>query len=401
MLIKKVTIENFKSITKMDLPLGRVNVLIGANGAGKSNILEAIAIGAAAAGNQLNNEYLAPRGIRIPDDLRFIASGFKEVEERQDITVRFDRADEKFTLAVMEISDATGFPQLRNKLEELFPSMDSLGSALQELKRIGASRLERNPNLAKKDPEGLSKEERDTAARADRYVRVLNELFGGPESLRNFLIYSPEYFKLRTFEAEGQIVPLGAGGEGLFRLLRVIAAKDPTVIDQIKEKLAVVGWFEDFVAPENDDSLERALRIKDRYLHEDLSFFNQKSANEGFLFLLFYYCLFLSSFTPSFFAIDNVDASLNPRLCVRLMKDIAEMAKANDKQVILTTHNPAILDGLNLADDEQRLFSVYRSATGETQLTRILPQKDVPGTKPVRLSEAFVKGYLGGLPDSF
>jgi predicted ATPase len=291
--------------------------------------------------------------------------------------------------SVFSIEEEDGFPVLRKSLgiskldrEPVFQVLNSLGITLP---------------FSDADIEKLNK----SKSTLQEFRRVWKES-QCPESIRNFLIYSPEYSKLRTFEAEGQILPLGAGGEGLFRLLRVIAAKDPAVIDEIKEKLAVVGWFEDFITPENgDDSLERSLRIKDRYLHEDLAFFNQKSANEGFLFLLFYYCLFLSSFTPSFFAIDNVDASLNPRLCVRLMKDIVEMAKANGKQVILTTHNPAILDGLNLADDEQRLFSVYRSATGETQITRILPQKEVPGTKPVPLSEAFVKGYLGGLPDNF
>src|SRR5271169_4010727 len=38
--IKKLTIEGFKSIRKLeDFPLGALNVLIGANGAGKSNFV--------------------------------------------------------------------------------------------------------------------------------------------------------------------------------------------------------------------------------------------------------------------------------------------------------------------------------------------------------------------------
>ena len=47
-MITKVQIENFKSIEKLSLPLGRVNVLIGENGCGKTNILEGIAMAAAA-----------------------------------------------------------------------------------------------------------------------------------------------------------------------------------------------------------------------------------------------------------------------------------------------------------------------------------------------------------------
>ncbi|MEG4862342.1 AAA family ATPase [Tychonema sp. LEGE 06208] len=55
------------------------------------------------------------------------------------------------------------------------------------------------------------------------------------------------------------------------------------------------------------------------------------------MFLLFYFTLFVSDITPKFFAIDNIDASLNPRLCRRLMQELVQLAKKHDKQVIITT----------------------------------------------------------------
>src|SRR5271154_805448 len=74
-MIRKVRVKNYKSIPDLTLALGRVNVLIGANGSGKSNILEAIALGCAAARNKLDNEYLVPRGIRVTEP-RFMRSAF-------------------------------------------------------------------------------------------------------------------------------------------------------------------------------------------------------------------------------------------------------------------------------------------------------------------------------------
>lgn len=53
-MIKKICIENYKSIQKLKLELGRITVLIGENGGGKSNILEAIALGAAATATLIN-----------------------------------------------------------------------------------------------------------------------------------------------------------------------------------------------------------------------------------------------------------------------------------------------------------------------------------------------------------
>lgn len=78
-----------------------------------------------------------------------------------------------------------------------------------------------------------------------------------------------------------------------------------------------------------------------------------------------------------------------------------DLAKKHDKQVILTTHNPAILDGLDLHDDEQRLFVVSRNQHGHTRARRVSPPRPVNGELPMKLSEAFLGGYIGGLPKNF
>lgn len=50
------------------------------------------------------------------------------------------------------------------------------------------------------------------------------------------------------------------------------------------------------------------------------------------------------------------------------MKKICELAVKNGKQVLITTHNPAILDGLNLNDGSQRLYVVTRNDEGKRRL---------------------------------
>jgi len=207
---------------------------------------------------------------------------------------------------------------------------------------------------------------------------------------------------LRTFETEAQIQPLGIKGEGLFKLLTYLSFdENMNSLVEIKKELMLLDWFGDFNIASNLPFGERSINIKDRYLDESLSYFTQKSANEGFLFLLFYFTLFISRETPSFFAIDNIDASLNPKLCSRLLKELASLAKKHDKQAIVTTHNPAILDGLNLNDDDQRLFVVSRNKMGHTKVKRIFKPDVAEGQTPIPLSEAFLRGYLGGLPRNF
>jgi len=41
-MIEKIHIKNFKSIYDLELDVGRVNLFIGENGSGKSNLLEAL-----------------------------------------------------------------------------------------------------------------------------------------------------------------------------------------------------------------------------------------------------------------------------------------------------------------------------------------------------------------------
>src|ERR1700733_12472167 len=77
-MIRKVRVSNFKSITDLTLDLGRVTVLIGANGSGKSNILEAIALASAATQNKLDNEFLISRGIRVTE-ARLMRSAFSHL----------------------------------------------------------------------------------------------------------------------------------------------------------------------------------------------------------------------------------------------------------------------------------------------------------------------------------
>jgi AAA15 family ATPase/GTPase len=116
---------------------------------------------------------------------------------------------------------------------------------------------------------------------------------------------------------------------------------------------------------------------------------------------MFYFALFVSDDTPKFFAIDNIENALNPKLCTRLIQELVELAKKYDKQVIFTTHNPAILDGLDLHDDEQRLFVVYRNIDGHTKAKRVYAHEPLDDDDPVPLSEAFMNGYIGGLPNNF
>ena len=63
-MITKITVESFKSLESVEIDLGAVNVFVGANGSGKSNLLEAIGVLGAAAFGRVDDESLLRRGVR-------------------------------------------------------------------------------------------------------------------------------------------------------------------------------------------------------------------------------------------------------------------------------------------------------------------------------------------------
>ncbi len=390
-LVREVSIENYKSIRKLTVELGQVNVLIGANGSGKSNILEAIALGTAAARNKLDNEYLVPRGIRVTEP-RFMRAAFPGGDAGGPVVVslqsqgmqklEFHVDPERRTL----VWSGSAFPAA------VFSSFD----AFMEAFRGALEKRQSSDPATKQVIAKLGPYEEQLALLFDTLMSGTLEMLP-PE----FLIYAPENSSLRIFQTEPQILPLGVKGDGLFAHLKALGVPEHADrLAAIGDRLALLDWFERIEIPKDLAPGERSLLIRDRYLAEG-ALFDQRSANEGFLFLLFYLTLFISDSTPSFFAIDNVDSSLNPKLVTTLVQQLVELARKHDKQVIFTTHNPAVLDGIDLGDDEQRLFVTERGKDGATRIRRVQAPKPLAGEPPVPLSEAFVRGFLGGLPKNF
>lgn len=379
-LVREVTLEGFKSVRKLDLELGRVNVLIGANGAGKSNVLEGIAYGVAGAYGKLDNEYLVPRGIRVTEPT-FMVPAF-DAGNAPSVKVGFRRDGQpKHTMAFPARSVLSGLG--------LFFDLPPWGSVQEGVEHLLASATPNTRKLLE-----------DPAFRGLLENMVVDRLAYAASWPADFLIYAPENSALRIFQSEPQVMPLGIRGEGLFAHLKALSETKPRRFEAIVEGLALLDWFETLQIPKDLAAGERSLRIRDRYLAQG-ALFDQRSANEGFLFLLFYLTLFVSDETPAFFAIDNVDTALNPKLATATVRKLVELSRDHDKQVIFTTHSPAVLDALDLHDDEQRLLVVDRDVEGATVVRRVPAPNPLPGDSAVPLSEAFVRGYLGGLPEHF
>lgn len=392
-MIRSLKIENFKSIDRLEISLGRVNLFIGENGCGKSNIIEAVSFGAAAAADKLDHEFLVSRGIRVTDP-KLMRAAFTAETLGEPIKVSFISAELNFE-ATLE-HPGTPYASWTNsipiaRVAYLLSGPDFRGISLKKVWGVMRALASLDPR-DQSSPPGLSLKEEDR--------KIAEALSSAHRPLAiDFLAYTPELRALQSLDLESSIEPIGIHGEGLFKLLQQLESEGH--LPEIKQQLEMIEWFADLEVFSGPNPATRALRIHDQYLDSAVAHFDQRSANEGFLFLLLYACLLVSKYTPAFFAVDNIETGLNPKLCAALLKMFARLTKAHDKQVLLTTHNPGALDGIDLNDDEQRLFVVYRNVDGCTRVRRI-ERADLPASEqPVRLSEAFLRGYIGGLPTNF
>lgn len=373
-MISNITIENFKSVLNVSLPLGRFNLLIGANGCGKSNILEGIAIGAAASSDKLDYEYFGNRGIRVVEP-RFMLPAFEDtVVNLIQICVANNEGHE----TVLDIRyDKNAKPARWVNDNEFDLEEDAQSDDINQTN---------------------NKEDKDDVL---KFVVRGNKLFAIPTNadLNTFLIYSLEESKLRRADDSNRTYPMGRHGEGLFAYLKDLSQRPESndFFNEIKENLKILDWFDDMQVPSGQLSMEFNLKLKDGYLSDTINTFDQRSTNEGFLYLLFYLTLVISDETPKFFAIENIDTAFNPKLCREVVRRLIELARKHDKQIIATSHNAAVLDGMNLFEDDVRLHVVRRTIDGYTKTNRVILKDNMS----MPLSEAWMKGLIGGLPDNF
>lgn len=390
-MIRTIRIEGFKSIAAQTLELGRLNCLIGANGVGKSNLLEAIGVLGAAASGRVDDEAIVRRGVRagLP---RLYKTSFE-----------VGRIPPHITLEAIADSGAAFRVSLLNPLEKPDPAWsfktETLSDGTSEVVSRGV-RGDRGNLTATAGLSALKLVELPSDGPAARLLRTLQA----------YAIYCPNTPSLRGTVQDAQMrPPLGLSGGGLaeaFDELRRTSG-DVEGLDQVFD---LIDWVTDISATESAGSLlspsvprsKYVLKFTDRFMKARRNTLTAYDASEGALYVLFSAVLCLSKSSPTLLAVDNLDQALNPRLITRLTERLAGWLKATDaeRQLLFTAHNPAVLDGLDLTDDGVRLFALERNSDGHTCVRRVTLSEELRKlNQQYPLSRLWMMGHLGAVPN--
>lgn len=394
-MLSTIKIESFKSLENVSVDLGLVNVFIGANGSGKSNLLEALGVLGAAANGRVDDEALLRRGVR-PGLPALYKSSFKG--SRQPSAIRFTASNEgaKFSVGLFNPLDKPE-PAWRYKTEFLTED----GMIKPHVGRSPRSKIRLDPYAGYAALKAVELPEESLAG------KLLKEL-------RQFAIYSPDTATLRGLDVDRQSrEPVGLSGGRLAEAVRDVFRSIPRhsgkVGGYVAMALNLIDWANGIIATKPDDvpvsknipQPTRILRFSDRFMVDGRNILSGYDASEGALYVLFMMVLVHHSESPPVFAVDNFDHALNPRLAKALTRNLCEwVTTRQDRQLLLTSHNPLVLDGLPLRNDDVRLFTVERSNRGKTVVHRVEVSAQLldKADEGIPLSQQWVMGTFGGVP---
>ena len=404
-MIERIVIENFKSLRKVDLKLGRMNLFIGSNASGKSNFFDALRVLQGIGNGFTISEILdgKPRsstsevweGIRggsararlasagSEDDVRLLVGGRFDHRQAWEYAITFDPAEGKVTSEGLKVGadlyDSTAIAQSQRAEPTLTVRYRGGEQARPPHLQFERSR----PVLTQfAKANGNAKVKKPHAESAGRIALLL----------ANMQRIDPSPAVLRGYSQAQQIGRMGERGENFAALVNAIG-KDA------KTKDAYLSWLRQLRPAEVDDvgTLPGAVgeplfMLKE---HGRAEPFPATVLSDGTLRFAAIAAAFFQTDMPGVMTIEEIENGIHASR-VRLLVDLLRSrAAAGTTQIMATTHSPIVLAWLEQAEYASTFFCKRDEASGES---RICALPEVPHfLETVRkqpIADLFSEGWL-------
>jgi len=366
--LNKISIAGFRSIKNADVQLKRINILLGANGAGKSNLIDIFRLLNYALTGGFQEPYLRDRGP---------ASAILHFGPHHTGVIRGE----------LEFETDSGKNYYR------FTLADSAGDRLTFTKEEVEYRAKNNPKPGV--PRALIKHPSDNSG--------LSELWAESDSTarfaKNFLQRCRVYqfhdtsisSHFRDYAAPDQSLFLYADGGNLAAVLYGLRERNPADYTAIVRALqSMLPWFDDFILePEGNKGLLLRWRMKGRsdYL------FGPNHLSDGSLRIMALVTLLSlpPERLPNVIIIDEPELGLHPaaeRIIAGLMITVSRQC-----QIIASTQSASFIDHFS-ADD----IIVAEHNNGESSFARQSAEALQSWLQRYTLSQIWNKDIIGGRP---
>jgi len=388
MLIKRLTLKKILSFNEATVELGSLNVLIGPNAVGKSNLIEVIGL-LQAAPSSLATAILRGGGVRqliwlgdpVPSPIATIRCQVELAQDQYpaavDYRLRFSEDAAGFTIMGEQVAEADRSPAEDGVyIERSFTGVD-FGRA--------AVRLLQPPPLGMKVPAGESilsqfKNPADPTpiteiGRQFSRIRIFREFRTGP--------LSGARLGVSTSVSKEALVD---GGDNLALVLHELDFLG--VHDKIRSYLQRFCDRFDDVRVNVGEGLSRTF-LKEAGLAEMLSAIRMSDGTLKFLSLL---AALFNPNPPPLICIEEPELGLHPDALQLVAEALVEASEST--QLIVTTHSEALVDALT--DQPECVLVCERDFDNGTQMKRLSKVGLKDWLDRYSLGQLWRKGEIGG-----
>lgn len=397
-MITSIHIENWKSFRRADLPLAPLTLMIGANASGKSNAIEGVrCLSWLAEGRRLSEITSAVQDadqlIRgtvenlTHDDEPTFALGCRSDDGDWDAYRIEVRADESGLRVVDEriTGPAHNIP-LFNVHERAGEFSHSI-----EVQYNNFSKGRNKPRIPATDEQSVLSQLTTPARfgaghnKAQEIIPAVVERFRAALTGTLFLDPSPRRMREYSFIVDSRLKGDGANlSSVLFELCERRGQKEQ-VLDFIRN--LPEQDFRDITflrTPRN----EVMLRLTESFARQDQEW-DAPVLSDGTLRVLAVAAALLSAPEQSLVVIEEIDNGVHPSRAGMLLENIERVATARGLRVLLTTHNPALVDTLPAEATPDIVYCYRDPGEGDSRLVRL---EDLPN-----YPELVARGPLGQL----
>lgn len=387
-MLTAFTLANFKSYKTSQLPLGSLTVLIGANAAGKSNVIEALRfLSWLAQGQKLSTIQYAVNNVeriirgRVDDlcyqgESNFTIGCHLDLPEWNQLDITLNVREGELHISNEQI---VGLKE-KMPLYDLNQPSQGIGTDV-EVSYNNFTKGPNKPRIMCSDQMAIFVQ-LDTPARFDaKYHKSQTTI---PEIVReyqrvlqNILFLDPVPAKMReySFKSDKRLQEDGTNlSSVLFRLWNNKPDNQQTILDLIQSlpEQAIEGI--DFIFGPRDEVM---LRLAETFGN------NRRDCeaallSDGTLRVLAITAAMLSATEGSLVVIEEIDNGVHPNRAKHLLTTIRDIAQRRKLRVLISTHNPALMDAL--PDDAlgDVVFCYRDPQAGDSRLIRLGDMYDFP-----------------------
>lgn len=348
-----VTLKNYKSIRSARVSLDPLTILVGRNGAGKSNFVDALWLVSDALQSTLDYALRQRGGI---GEVRRVSGGHPT---HFGISLQLRLANDRSATYAFRVGAKVdgGFTVQR---EMAIVGIDGLNDAQFEVENgsivKSSSHLKLTPQIS---PDRLLL----TAASAIPEFRTLFD------ALSNMHFYSINPNEIRQPQPHDAGDVLLRSGKNIASLLRRLDKEDPPALERIKEYIRqIVPGLEqiDHVQLGPTETLKFGQRM--HRTKKVFPFYAQSMSDGTLRSIGVLAALFQTNARrgPTLIGIEEPESTIHPGAGGVLMDALIEASRR--RQVIATTHSPDMIDNANLSIDSIR---IVENIDGETVIERV------------------------------